>query len=168
MKYRDRLGMTGESRTYRRNLPHIEEPGSIYFITFTTDGESVLPDKAKDIVLDSIKFHAGKKYRLYACVVMETHVHFIIQPLKEPNGGFFSIAQIMHSIKSYSAHKINKLCNTAGNVWLHENYDRIIRDDDEFLDKVNYIQYNPIKAEIIRKPEDYRWLFLDNNGEKLE
>jgi putative transposase len=163
MKNRDRLGTIGESRIYRRNLPHVEEPGSVYLITFTTDGESVLSNKAKDIVLDSIKFHAGKKYRLYACVVMETHVHFIIQPLKEQNGGFFSIAQIMHSIKSYSAHEINKKDKTDGNIWLHENYDRIIRGDADFLEKMNYIIGNPLKAGVAKSPEAYRWLFIDDS-----
>ncbi len=165
MKPGDRLKAIEEARSYRRNLPHIEEPGSVYFITFKTKGENVLNDEAKDVVFDGIKFHAGKKYRLYACIVMETHVHFIIKPLKEPNGRFPSIAQILHSIKSYSAHQINKILNRTGSIWQNENYDRIVRNDEEWLGKMSYIQNNPVKAGIVQKPEDYRWLFLDSNDE---
>jgi REP element-mobilizing transposase RayT len=154
-------------RFYRRNLPHFEQPGSVYFITFKTANGFVLLDEAKEIVFASVKFHADKKYRLYAYVVMETHVHLILQPLEESASAFYSIAQIMHSIKSYSAHRIKKILNGVDNVWLDENYDRIIRDDKEYLGKLNYIRNNPVEAGITQKPEDYRWLFFDTTEEKL-
>ena len=148
-------------RVYRRNLPHWEDPGSVYFITFRTASEFTLSDAAKDITLSSIKFHADKKYKLHSCVVMETHVHSILQPLEESEGAFYSIAQIMHSIKSYSANRIQRMLNKKGSVWLDENYDRIVRDDDDYIEKMNYIIYNPVKAGLAEKPEDYKWLFFE-------
>lgn len=156
-----RLKPVKEFRVYRRNLPHWEQPGSIYFITFKTAEGFTLSDAAKNITFDSIKFHADKKYRLRACVVMETHVHIILQPLEENMGAFHSIAQIMHSIKSYSANRIQRLLNKKGNVWLDESYDRIIRDEGEYLEKLNYIVNNPVKAGIVDTPENYRWLFIE-------
>lgn len=156
-----RLKPVKEFRVYKRNLPHFEQPGSVYFVTFKTAKEFTLSDAAKDITLDSIKFHAGKKYRLHACIVMETHIHSILQPLEELKGSFYSIAQIMHSIKSYSANRIQRLLDKRGNVWLDENYDRIIRDDKEYMEKMNYIVNNPLKAGLAEKPGDYRWLFVE-------
>jgi len=161
-----RLKPVRESRTYKRNLPHFEQPGSVHFITFTTAQGFILSDEAKNIVFDGIKFHAGKKYGLLACVVMETHVHFILQPLEEASGSFYSLAQIMHSIKSYSANKIQRLCSKKGQVWLNENYDRIVRDDKEYLEKLNYIVNNPLKAGVVDNPEDYKWLYIE--GSDLE
>ena len=154
-------------RFYRRNLPHFEQPGSAYFITFKTVNGRILTDETKDIVFASIKFHACKKYRLYACVVMETHVHLILQPLEESIGQYYSIAQIMHSIKSYSAHLVKKRLKLTDNVWLDENYDRIIRDDEEYLEKLNYIVNNPLKSKLVEKPEDYQWLFVNAREEQL-
>lgn len=141
-----RLKPIREFRVYKRNLPHWEQPGSVYFVTFKTAESFTLSDVAKGITFDSIKFHAGTKYRLYACVVMETYVHSILQSLEESNNTYYSIAQIMHSIKSYSANRIQRLLNRKGNVWSDENYDRIVRDDGEYLEKVNYIINNPLKA----------------------
>ena len=159
---------------YKRNLPHYELRGSIYFVTFKTAEEFTLSEPAKDITLDSVKFHAGKKYRLHSCVIMETHVHVILEPslveqaslpaskeLKEGDLTYYSLAQILHSIKSYSANKIQKLLNKKGNIWLNENYDRLIRDDKEYEDKMNYIINNPVKVGLVEKPEDYRWLFVE-------
>jgi putative transposase len=91
---------------YRGNLPHWEIPGSVYFITFNTTQVFNLSDAAKDITAASIRFHANNKYRLYAFVVMDTHVHIVLQPLEKSSGVFHTLAQIMHSIKSYSAHQI--------------------------------------------------------------
>ena len=101
-----------------------------------------------------------KKYQLYACVVMPDHVHLIIQPLKKAEGAVYSIAEILHSIKSYSANQINKLLGRRGSVWLDENFDRIIRDEDEFLEKMSYIVNNPAKTGLIENPEDYEWLYV--------
>ena len=34
-------------------------------------------------------------------------------------------------------------------VWLDENYDRIIRDNNEFQEKMNYIINNPAKTNLV-------------------
>jgi REP element-mobilizing transposase RayT len=119
---------------------------------------------AKDITLDSIRFHADKKYRLYAAVVMDTHAHVILQPTEQPVGAYPGLARIMHGIKSYSANQIQRKLNVTGKIWLDENYDRIIRDEEELAEKVAYIVNNPIKAGIVERPEDYKWLWFDVPG----
>jgi putative transposase len=164
MKPKERLNPVKEFRVYRRNLPHLELPGSVYFITFNTAKRHSLSDTAKNIIISSFKFHADKKYKLHACVVMDTHVHCVLQPMEKSIGAFYGIAQIMHSIKSYSANRIQRLLNIQGSVWQDENYDRIIRDEKEYLEKMNYIVNNPLKARIVEKPEDYRWLFVEGLG----
>lgn len=152
-----------EFRTYKRNLPHWEDPGSIYFVTFNAIEKSVLSDAAKDIVFASLKFHADKKYKLHSCIVMETHVHSILQPLNESDGTFVSLASIAHSIKSYSANRIQRLLNLKGKVWQDENYDRIIRDEKDYLIKMEYIINNPVKAGLVGNPEDYKWLYYEGS-----
>jgi REP element-mobilizing transposase RayT len=177
---------------YRRNLPHWEGPGHLYFITFRTYQDFILPEEARQIVLNSCKFHNNKKYDLYACVVMPDHIHLILQPLEKRVGAFYSIAEITHSIKSYSAKQIINIfyksypvfhrqdaCDTeiedarvtkrkAGRtgvspvkkIWLGESFDRIIRDENELLEKINYIINNPVKKGLVEKPEDYKWLII--------
>jgi REP element-mobilizing transposase RayT len=71
-----------------------------------------------------------------------------------------SLSRIMHSIKSFTAHEINKVLNRKGKVWQDENYDRIIRDNEDFLEKLEYIANNPIKMNLAKDYEDYRWLYI--------
>lgn len=164
MKPKERLKPVKEFRVYRRNLPHLELPGSAYFVTFSTAEGFTLSAPAKDIVFSAFKFHDGKKYKLIACVVMDTHAHCILQPMEQSGGSCYSLAQIMHSIKSYSANRIQRVLNVNGKIWQDENYDRIIRDEEEYLEKMNYIANNPLKAMIVEKPEEYKWLFVEGLG----
>lgn len=161
MEPNTRLKPVNEFRIYKRNLPHWEYPGSVYFITFRTAEGFTLSDAEKEITFTSIKFHANKKFRLYACVVMGTHAHLILQPLEESGSDFYGLAQIMHSVKSYSANRIQRLLHIKGKVWLNENYDRIVRDDNEYFETMDYVIYNPVRAGLVEKPEDYRWLFFE-------
>jgi hypothetical protein len=77
----------------------------------------------------------------------------------------YSLSEITHSIKSYTAHEINKVRNRRGNVWTHESYDRIVRDDEEFEEKLNYILNNPLKTGIADEEGHYEWLYLPEKAE---
>jgi putative transposase len=162
-----------ELKISRRNLPHWEQADSTYFITFSTIPGFILDDNAKNIVYRCLSFYNGVKYRLYVSVIMETHVHTILQPfpilttpeIKEhieecPVEKYYSLSQIIHSVKSYSAHKINQFLNRSGSIWLNERYDRIIRDKTDFFEKIRYIIENPVKAGIVEESEDYQWLYV--------
>jgi hypothetical protein len=52
-------------------------------------------------------------------------------------------------------------------VWLDENYDRIIRDNNEFQEKMNYIINNPVKANLVETANDYKWLYIFDSGDNL-
>lgn len=139
--------------SWRRHLPHFQLSAGYYFITFTTYNRQSLLSLQKDRVFDAIRFLDNKKYELLAVVVLNDHVHIVVNPID-------TLPKIMHSIKSFSAHQINKISNRKGKVWQDENYDRVIRNEGEFLEKINYIANNPIKANLVTKYEDYKWLYI--------
>jgi REP element-mobilizing transposase RayT len=164
-----------EFRIYRRNLPHWEQPGNFYFITFRTTQNIILPIEARNIVVNGIKFYDGKDYKLYAYVIMPDHIHLVIRPLEKARYTFYSIAEIMHNIKSYSGKEIIKLFKNTGKmpvlpniskmpappkIWLDESFDRIIKDENELFEKTNYIVNNPIRKDLARNPKDYKWLYV--------
>lgn len=74
-----------------------------------------------------------------------------------------TLPKIMHSIKSFSAHQINKTSDREGKVWQDENHDRVIRNENEFLEKINYIANNPIKGNLATGQAgrlSYGWLYI--------
>jgi hypothetical protein len=76
------------------------------------------------------------------------------------SGSFYTLAHIAHSLKSYSAHSINRVLGRTGTVWLDENYDRAIRNEREFLNELAYIVKNPVEAGLVDNGEHYKWLFV--------
>jgi REP element-mobilizing transposase RayT len=143
----------------RRNLPHWQQPGGVYFLTFRTN-HLILNDIQKDIVHNHILKHNKSKYILYSFVIMPDHVHLVLQPL-DLLGRFYSLAEIMQSIKGGSSREINIKFNSTGfQNWQKESFDRIIRNEKEFNEKLEYIKNNPVKNGLIDNGLDYKWFFL--------
>jgi REP element-mobilizing transposase RayT len=143
---------------YRRNLPHIQEPGATYFVTFRTKGDLFLPPSSRSIALRHSVYEDGKRVELHALVIMPSHVHLLFTPLENDHAEPFSLAQIMKGIKGTSAYNINRLLGRRGQLWQDESFDRIMRYR-EFEFKFNYICANPVDAGLCTKPEEYRWLW---------
>jgi REP element-mobilizing transposase RayT len=161
MKEQDPVGQASRlsESSWKRHLPHFQLSDSYYFITFTTYSRQRLLPPSKDCVFNAIRFWDNKKYELFAVVVLDDHVHIVINP-KE------ALSKIMHSIKSFTAHEINKILNRKGRLWQDEYYDRVIRDEDEFSEKINYIVNNPAKANLAEGVQEqtglraYKWLYI--------
>lgn len=144
----------------RRNLPHWQQPGSIYFITWRCREGVALAPQERTLVLDCLRCWDQRKCILYASVVMPNHVHALVQPLFMDGGrAAFNLSEMVHSVKSFSAHQINRQRGRKGSVWQDERFDRIIRDQGELEEKWGYIRHNPVKAGLVAVPEEYPWLY---------
>jgi len=129
------------------NLPHIQVPGATYFITFRTHDFRELSPDARTLALNAVRHWDNQRWKLFSAVVMPDHVHIIAKPLPKQGDQYWDLSEILHSIKSFSANKINELEEKTGSsVWQTESYDRIIRDVHELLTEITYIHYNPVKA----------------------
>ena len=155
---------SSDVRYAKRNLPHFERPWAKYAITFATDDHRVLSSKARKVVLECILNWQARRYELYATCVMPDHVHLLIEPaVKETcaNGEsiFYSLTEILHTIKSFTAHEINRLEKSKGIVWEAESFDRLIRSESDLREKFQYITRNPWDAGIVDATKDYEWVW---------
>jgi len=148
----------------KRNLPHFEKPWAIYHVILHTVTGRTLSPQGRDIVFDCILYWRERRYRLVAACVMPDHAHFIIQPgVKEedPEGNpvFWPLAEILHSIKSFSAKEVNKVENRSGTFWQEERYDRYVRSDLDLQEKFRYLCRNPWAAGLVPENEPWAWLW---------
>jgi type I restriction enzyme R subunit/putative DNA methylase len=113
----------------------------------------------------------GGPYRLLAWCVMPNHVHVLIQQ-------WTSLADIVRSWKAYSgrwamAHMDAlslarlALCSSGSKspkaglaprpprFWQPGYWDRFMRDEKHLNATIEYIHYNPVKAGLCAKPEDW-------------
>lgn len=154
-------GISSVAKT-KRNLPHWQEPGSTYFITWTTKDRHELSAEERTIVLNAIRHWDETRWMVYAAVVMPDHVHLIVQPMAIPGSSppaVYSLEQLIHSVKSFSAHEINLLRKQRGVVWLDEREDRILRNEQEVEQKWDYLRCNPQRLGLAASAEEYPWFY---------
>ena len=144
---------------YRRDLPHIQKDHRSLFVTFNTHHRLILPEPARTLVLESCIYEDGKMIDAEIAVVMPDHVHLIFWPRRNGSGLSYSIPEIMKSIKGASAHKVNRLLKRKGRLWQTESFDHVIRDDENLQEKIRYVRLNPVRRGIVKRPEEYEWLW---------
>jgi putative transposase len=148
---------------YRRRLPHYQPDDKIFFITFCTHRRWKLPPRARDIVLQTCRRGDGLLFELLGVVVMPDHVHLALVPLSGSEGTV-SLPRIMQAIKGSSAHAINKDLGLHGPVWQQESFDRALRREEQFQEKLDYMIGNPVRAGLVRDPLAYPWLWRKTGG----
>ena len=157
LQERDRLqkqaARTGESAAARK----LREDKLIFamadrFLDHANDGPLHLKDPtAAKIVEDSILFGDGDRYHLYAWCVMANHVHVLLTPI-------WDLKELTQGIKGYTAYEINRLQKARGRIfWQDESYDHWVRDEAELLRIIEYIENNPVSANLCQRPEDWPW-----------
>jgi REP element-mobilizing transposase RayT len=156
---------SADARYSKRRLSHFERPWTKYAVAFSTYERRPLFPSERDVVLQSLVYgHERLQYQLYVACVMPDHVHLLFEPQikNESSDGrtiFWSLSEILHGIKSSTAHRINKLRDTTGAMWERELFDRLIRSQSDLEEKFSYICRNPWDSEVIKQNEDYPWLW---------
>jgi REP element-mobilizing transposase RayT len=143
-----------------RILPHLQRGTKPIFVTFNTDDHWVLPLEGRDIVLDSCRRDHLKTMDLHIAVIMPDHVHLILTPLANRDRMcMYPLSEILWAIKSASAHRINKSLGRKGKVWQDEYFDNAIARSESLQQKIKYVRQNPVRAGLVSRAEDYRWLW---------
>lgn len=145
--------------TSRRNLPHWQAGGSTYFVTFRVAAGELVGSE-REIVLEACRFVHERSAWVEIVVVMPDHVHMMLKPMPRAAGGWTPLGSVLHSIKSFTAHRILKARDQHGRLWQDESFDRIVRDADEFEEKWEYMRLNPVRAGIVGDPRNYPYLWI--------
>ena len=124
------------------------------------------------------------KMIVYGYVLMPSHLHAIVEFSRR--GG---ISVFMRKWKSKTANDVRNFCETEHPEWIErfrrsaERYnltqfqtfqvwqprfdEKAIRDDSEFIAKLNYMHGNPLKHNLVDDCQDYPYSsFADYNGGK--
>lgn len=108
-----------------------------------------IPEAAKIVQNAILHFHR-KRYEVLGWCVMPNHVHAIFSPLAN-----HTPAGILHSWKSFTAHKINSALYREGTLWERESFDHLIRSADHVESFVEYAENNPVEAGFCARAADW-------------
>ena len=129
--------------------------GAEYHVTARINrGEKIfLAQEDRELFMDVLK-RAKKKFNftLKNFCIMGNHVHLLIKP-----GRGESLSKIMQWLLGVFAQLWNKTHNITGHLWGDRFFSRIIMGIFDFLKVYLYIDYNPVTAGLVKKPEQWRY-----------
>ncbi len=134
------------ARVVAKGYPHhVTQRGNYRQPVFEEDDDYVqylewLKDYSKKFSLD-----------IWAYCLMANHVHFICVPKKED-----SLPRAFNMLHMRYAQYINRRKQASGHLWQGRFYSCIL-DERHLYAAVRYVENNPVRAGIVKKPQKYRW-----------
>jgi len=89
---------------------------------------------------------------VHAYCLMTNHIHFLVTPAEEQ-----SISETMKIVGSRYAQYINKKYKRTGTLWEGRHRSSIVQAGKYLLRCCRYIELNPVRAGMVKRPEEYRW-----------
>jgi REP element-mobilizing transposase RayT len=138
----------------------------------------------RDIAINSLRFcQQNKGLQVFGYVIMSNHIHIIAS---SPEG---KLSDIIRDLKKFTSHSIIKQViegnesrkdwilnrfqynaqrhsrNEKYQMWTHENHPINVYSPEFAREKLDYIHNNPVRAGIVRKPEEYVYSSASNYAE---
>lgn len=96
----------------------------------------------------------AKKYAcdIHAYALMTNHVHLLLTAHR-PDG----ISRLMQSLGRRYAQYVNRVYKRSGSVWEGRFKSSLIQAEAYLLTCYRYIELNPVRADMVHDPSEYRW-----------
>ena len=90
-------------------------------------------------------------FTIHSYCLMTTHFHMLITTIKD------EIWKIMKRLMQNYAMYFNRKYGTRGHVFDSRYVSRLVEDERYFLEVSRYIHLNPVQANMVRSPLDYKY-----------
>jgi putative transposase len=91
--------------------------------------------------------------RVHAYCLMTNHVHLLLTP-GEADG---ALARLMKALAGRTTRYRNRLEGRTGTLWESRYKSSVVESDRYLLACARYIELNPVRACMVKDPEDYAW-----------
>lgn len=91
--------------------------------------------------------------KVYAWCLMTNHVHLIVEPGDDAK----TISELMKRLAGRQSALVNKLEKRTGSLWDGRFKASPIQRDEYMLPCLRYVEMNPVRANMVVGPRQYRW-----------
>lgn len=145
-------------------------PNSVYHVTARGNRKSNIFKEEEDfrtyltILEDAIEYFNGQ-YEIMCYCLMDNHVHILLKTKIK------HIKYFISKLNSIYAKFFNNKYNYLGHLYQKRYFSELIRSDLQMLETSRYIHLNPIKANMVKKPDEYKWssysMYIGKEKERL-
>jgi putative transposase len=136
-------------------LPRFFVPGIPLHVIQRGNNRGKLFDQITDyqVYVDWLK-EAAQSHgcAIHAYVLMTNHVHLLVTPAHEN-----SLPKTLQSLGRRYVQYFNKIYERTGTLWEGRYRATLVDSEGYLLTCCRYIELNPVRAEMVRHPRDYRW-----------
>ena len=128
-------------------------PGAYYHIIICTHQRRriLADDKVASIIFKTFDWLETENRLEWICImVMPDHVHTVIKLGEEQ-----TLSKILHSMKLFTARKINRHLSRNGSLWQKGYTDWGIRTEAALNDTIRYCYANPVRKGLVEAARDY-------------
>ena len=134
--------------------PRVHYPGALYHVTLRGNAGQAIFFDSRDRTRFYLLLQEGIerfRHRIHAFCLMTNHVHLAIQV------GDIPLCRIIQNLSFRYTKWINWRQNRSGHLF-QGRYKAVLVDADVYLlELTRYIHLNPVRAGIVKEPEDYPW-----------
>jgi len=113
-----------------------------------------------DNYLSCVSKGSSKIVQIICYCIMPTHFHLILKQLKADGISIF-----LNNVQSSYSHYFNLKHNRKGPLWESRFKNILIQTDEQFIHLTRYIHLNPVTANLVDRPHDWRF---SSYGEYLQ
>ena len=135
-----------KDRPRRLDLIYINQP--LYFITFTTRDRRAIPSLDDgQLALQRYARCGSDKFNIAPgrYVIMPDHVHLFVR-----GSPTFTLSTWIGGLK-----RAMSVALKSPRLWQPGFFDHILRSDDSYAEKWNYVRENPVRAGLIKVADDW-------------
>ncbi|MCP5230851.1 MAG: transposase [Zoogloeaceae bacterium] len=140
-------------QSHRLRLGRINQPHRAYHLTTAThDRQPLLRNlQAGRIIVNALRhLNEQGQAETLAYVVMPDHLHWLMT--LNPDS---TLDGVMHSLKSYTAHRLKAHLKIDTPIWQSGYHDHAIRADEDLRRTARYLIANPLRAGLVTTIGDY-------------
>ena len=132
----------------------LEFPGALYHVTARGDRREdiVNDDDDRSCLLDLwgealVRFDAV----CFAYCLMGNHYHFVVETRRA------NLSRLMRHVNGVYTQRYNRRHKQVGHLFQGRFKAIIVDRDAYFLQVCRYVDLNPVRAKLVRRPQDWRW-----------
>ena len=125
--------------------------GCYHVITRSNQRQTIFKEQDDFNIYLELLYRYKKRYnsKIYGFCLMNNHVHLVMESDK--------LSKAMHGINLSYAQYFKYKYRTTGHFWQDRYKSFVIQRDRYIINCITYIEYNPVRAEIVSRPEEYPW-----------
>ena len=141
-----------------RRLDRVWIDDPIFFITACTFRRKpiLIRSAVADILIDEWNCARVRHgWAIGSYVIMPDHVHFFCAPERDAK----TLSDFIREWKSWTSRRIRALrprpATAATTLWQREYFDHVLRSDESYAEKWDYVRENPVRAGLVRSSNDW-------------